>query len=174
MYTYAQSETILARLHGSEQYQTTSFRGRLKHLQKLGVPFHMKPGKGKKVSYTFEHLCQWVFFLECSQFGFEPTWTVAWIGPYWGWLFERFEEADAAKEGREIYLVIQPAMMTGAWTDIAAGHTEARPPHMEAVEMSGLSNLGRAMWNQRNRCLCILDLSSTVRALRTIERETLT
>src|SRR4051794_23838050 len=84
MYTYAQAETVLARLYGAdEQAQLGAFRGRLKHLKRVNIPLNMSPGRGAKVAYTREHVFQWAVCLEFSEFGFDPVLTSKFIHKFW-------------------------------------------------------------------------------------------
>ena len=64
-FTYAEAESLLAKLYqADESAQRGAFRGRLKHLHRLGIPMGRRPGRGKKVSYDREQIYQWAFCLD--------------------------------------------------------------------------------------------------------------
>jgi hypothetical protein len=71
-YTYAEVEGALAHVFTVEVDQSGAFRGRIKHLQRLGLTPE-SPGKGKKIAYDVEWVMIWAFCLELSQFGIDPT-----------------------------------------------------------------------------------------------------
>jgi hypothetical protein len=50
MYTYSQVESALARVHHIPDSSLGSFRGRIKHFQRIGI-VPQSSGKGKKISY---------------------------------------------------------------------------------------------------------------------------
>ena len=59
-FSHAQAEAVLAGLFGAdERVQKAAFRGRLKHLKRLGVPLGSRPGRGSKIDYELEHIYQW-------------------------------------------------------------------------------------------------------------------
>jgi hypothetical protein len=72
MFTYRQVEAALAGLHNVDDVSLGAFRGRIKHFQRLGV-VPRSPGKGRKISYTFDDAFVWAFCLELSEFGMDPT-----------------------------------------------------------------------------------------------------
>src|SRR5690242_8776890 len=84
--SFAEVETALARMHGiSEEVRPRAFRARLQNLQRLGLPFGKKPGRGKKIDYTAEDVFQLAFCLELAQFGFDPSYAVDIIENYWSY-----------------------------------------------------------------------------------------
>ena len=120
MYTYAQAETILARLYGAdEQAQRNAFRGRLKHLKRVGIPMNMSPGRGKKVLYTREHLFQWAICLEFSEFGIDPMLTSKFIYALWN-QFRYFMTYTTQNDNYEddVILTMYPIIMSKNWTEI--------------------------------------------------------
>jgi hypothetical protein len=73
MASYAEVEAALAQLHSaSPEVQRGAFRGRLKHLQTLGVPLGANPGKGKRIDYTRDQIIQIALALELAEFGIDP------------------------------------------------------------------------------------------------------
>jgi hypothetical protein len=83
-FTYAAAEQVLAKLYGlNEGVQKGPFRGRLKHLKRLGIPLGVNPGRGKKVLYSRDHIYEWAFCLELSQFGIDPTLITGVVRQHW-------------------------------------------------------------------------------------------
>lgn len=72
MYPYKTVEKALARLHVVGPAGWGAFRGRIQHLQRLGmVP--ASPGRGKRIEYTLEDAAKWAFALELEEFGIDPA-----------------------------------------------------------------------------------------------------
>ncbi|MFF8801450.1 MULTISPECIES: hypothetical protein [unclassified Methylobacterium] len=90
MAAYAVVETALARMHGADaEVQRGAFRGRLKHLQRLGLPLGDKPGKGRRIDYSEAQIVQLALALELSEAGLDPTKIVSFITSYWFMFFEK-------------------------------------------------------------------------------------
>ncbi|ACL63239.1 hypothetical protein [Methylobacterium nodulans] len=122
MLTYGQMEEVLARVHGVQDVQDTTFRARMKHLSKLGIPVdfktgeYLKPGKGKRLEYKWSEIFQFVFCLECYQFGLDATWFTNVIKQYGGSINTHLSRItfSLAKsyDIKDEYLVLVPSMMT--------------------------------------------------------------
>ena len=90
MAAYAVVETALARMHGADaEVQRGAFRGRLKHLQRLGLPLGDKPGKGRRIDYSEAQIVQLALALELSEAGLDPTKIASFITSYWFMFFEK-------------------------------------------------------------------------------------
>ena len=113
MFSYAEAETILARLHHAERDQTGAFRGRLQHLKKLGIPLGVRPGRGKKINYEPEHLYQWALCLEYAQLGLDPAYIAQLIHVAWSGIFSNFKEAEAGITSKQddLFLYFTPRMI---------------------------------------------------------------
>jgi hypothetical protein len=81
--TFGQIEATLAAAHGIAPDKRVAFTSRLKHLQKLGIPFGGKPGKGRAGLYTASHLLQISTALELVQAGLTPSTAVTFLDHYW-------------------------------------------------------------------------------------------
>jgi hypothetical protein len=70
-FPYSAVERALARVHLIPEATMGLFRGRLQHLQRLGmVP--ASPGRGRKISYEKSDVFLWAFALEIAEFGIDP------------------------------------------------------------------------------------------------------
>src|SRR5277367_7122943 len=101
--SYAQAESVLARLHdASEDVRKNAFRGRLKHLKRLGIPLNSTPGRGSKVFYFEDELYQWAFSLELAEFGIDPTAIADFIKSKWTEdLLPSFHKAVESRSARD-------------------------------------------------------------------------
>ena len=115
--SYAEAERMLASLHGaSGDVQTGAFRGRLKHLKRLGIPLDSSPGRGSKIRYFQDQLYQWAFCLELAEFGIDPTTIAGFVQDQWvSDLSHRFQ--DARTSPSDLYFAMRPRFMANAWLD---------------------------------------------------------
>jgi hypothetical protein len=84
MLHYATVERVLADVHGIDEAGFGAFRGRLQHLQKLGLSPE-RPGKGRRIEYTDDFVCVWSFALQFLELGIAPNVTVAFARSSEGW-----------------------------------------------------------------------------------------
>lgn len=82
-FTFGQIEELLAKAHRIDPAKRTAFQGRLKHLQRWGFPSGEKPGKGKAIAYTAEHLYMMVLAMELIQAGMPPKLSADLIRDNW-------------------------------------------------------------------------------------------
>jgi len=72
MYAYGQVEAALASIFYVREASKAALKGRIKHFQKLGlVP--SSPGKGKRITYSFDDVWKWAVALTFCEFGVDPT-----------------------------------------------------------------------------------------------------
>ena len=111
MFTYAQAEAVLARLHGvSGDVQRRAFRARLKNLKRLGIPRGIHPGRGAKIWYHDEQIYEWAFSLELTQFGLDPSLIVGVIERAWATdILPKFQATAAVgKPAGDLLFVMYP------------------------------------------------------------------
>ena len=104
-------------------------RARLKHLNLLGMP-GLKVGKGQRISYSLEHVSQWLVALLLEEAGIDPTEAYRLVKGSWEHGTKSAVLAAMDEPRREedhIFLVFRPRLMTDLW---AKG---ARPPDAEPV-----------------------------------------
>jgi len=122
MLTYAEAESALAGIYkATGKAQAGAFRGRLKHLKRLGVPLKSNPGRGAKVDYGRNELWQWCFCLELSEFGIDPSLIVKIVKQYWpSELLSGFtgaqKELNLKNKGNDTYFLIAPEFMSASWS----------------------------------------------------------
>lgn len=104
--TYAQVENLLATNHGASD-GSTAFRGRLKNLQKHGVPVRTRPGKGAKLDYDAETIWQMGVAVELAFAGHMPAAACDCIKRRWAEIYERRYDDELAFEvqGERLELV---------------------------------------------------------------------
>jgi hypothetical protein len=117
--SYAEIESILARLHGADgDVQQKAFRGRLKHLKRLGIPRGINPGKGAKVWYKEAQLYEWAFCLELAEFGLDPTVVVALMEEkFENDILHHLTEVRLQRDDDDLYFVASPNLMSAVWQD---------------------------------------------------------
>jgi hypothetical protein len=124
--SYAEAEFVLARLHGADAVQRKAFRGRLKHLKRLGIPSGIAPGKGAKIFYYEAQLYEWALCLELAEFGIDPTVIVRLIEESWQlhilprWIaFHNalLEEKLHSGPDPDLFFHCFPNAMSQAWSD---------------------------------------------------------
>jgi hypothetical protein len=156
--TYAQAESILARLHeGAEATQRTTFRARLKNLKKLGIPLGSSPGRGKKITYSRDDLYQWAFCLECAQFGFDPTAVAETVKDAWPYIKACFEQAEGPDDS--ILMAIDPAFMSKALKQRERFFVDKSIMHVWPEQVGSLIKRGRL------KRACVFNLTRIVREI---------
>jgi hypothetical protein len=83
-FTFGQVEAIMASLHDIADHKRVAFAGRLKFLQKNGVPRRTRPGRGKTGSYNFSQLMQLAAAVELLKSGMTPQRAARLIDRNWG------------------------------------------------------------------------------------------
>jgi hypothetical protein len=107
---YAKVEEALALLHRvPAEVRNKAFRARLQHLQKLGVPLDLKPGKGRKISYSEDEVFQWALCLELAEYNIIPLVITNTIKTYWkSHLLDAFSTARQAEKTDDILARFSP------------------------------------------------------------------
>jgi hypothetical protein len=115
-YSYAEVEGALGALFGVPATALGSFRGRVRHLQRIGL-VDVAPGKGRRISYSRMQANEWMLALYLADLGVDPVVIVKSIKQERKKLQEWMREAtdEAALDGNEVFLAARPALMSGAW-----------------------------------------------------------
>lgn len=122
LFTYGEAETLLAKLHGAEAVQRLAFRGRMKHLKRVGIPLDTSVGHGKKTLYTEDHLYQWAFALELEQVNVDPASIGKIMAAYWAdSIRPAYAAAKEASPGTAILFWIVPQFMNATWVTHSEG-----------------------------------------------------
>src|SRR5271167_5285064 len=70
-YSYAQVESALGTLFRVPATALGSFRGRVRHLQRIGL-VDVAPGKGRRISYSPMQANEWMLALYLADLGVDP------------------------------------------------------------------------------------------------------
>jgi hypothetical protein len=97
-------------------HQRGALRGRLKHLQRLGL-VDLKAGRKKRVDYSRAQAAQWLLALLLAETGMDPTVIVASLKNNWKTIASAVERATSheALSGEPFYLCAWPRVMSAAW-----------------------------------------------------------
>ena len=145
---YGQVEKVLGRIFWIDEQQKGAFRGKLKHLQKLGLP-GTEPGKGRRVAYTRELVFQLLLALLFGQLGTDPTLVVRMVKTNWKAVLAPAVEAAIAyraQMGNRVYLVLRPRLVIGEGVQISwferravapGGYTDSLPEEVDK-EIAGV------------------------------------
>ncbi len=109
MLRYKDVEIVLARLNGITTEALSTFKGRIIHLQRVGLS-PSTPGRGKKIEYTIYDLLLWAYCFELEQFGLDPTLIAKIAKATVSILVEAFEKVD--KVNVDVLLVLYPNILT--------------------------------------------------------------
>ena len=122
-FDYADIEAALAKLYGAEHVRETTFRARLKHLKRLGLPSR-RPGKGTRLRYTkASDILQLVVACEFAELGVDPHLIVDIVqqdwkrqGPIWQAidLVQQFG-MDPGDPGDDFYVAVRTNFMSWTW-----------------------------------------------------------
>jgi hypothetical protein len=117
--SYAEIESVLAKLHGAYgDVQQKAFRGRLKHLKRLGIPRGINPGRGAKVWYKEAQLYEWAFCLELAEFGLDPTAIVRLMNrKFKDDILPNLMKARKQTDSNDLFFVASPTLMSAVWQD---------------------------------------------------------
>lgn len=82
-FTFGQVEAVLSAVNNIADDKRVAFTGRLKFLQKNGVPMRSSTGRGKAGSFSFDHLLQVAVAVELLQAGLTPQRAAALVRQNW-------------------------------------------------------------------------------------------
>jgi len=87
-FTYAQVEAALARLFNADpEVQRKTFRARIVHLRRVGIPLGFSPGRGKRIAYELEQVYQLGLCLELEEMGLDPSLISRLMVKFWAIMF---------------------------------------------------------------------------------------
>jgi hypothetical protein len=119
-YPYARVEHALAAVFGIDAESRGPLKGRLKHLNSLGLP-GVRARKGSRIAYSGEHIAQWLVALLLEEAGIDPAVATTLIQAAWDkWIWRDVQQAldkddEENKKGNHVFLTIKPHLMTGLW-----------------------------------------------------------
>lgn len=161
-FTFGQVEATLAAINGIADHKRVAFAGRLKFLQKHGLPKRDRPGRGKAGTFTFGQTMQIGLGVELLKFGIPPQRAARLVGHNWSELrysvylgtYTQNEARDLADERGA-----DPPHMNWLWlvrldalADLTAGGESEYDDYeaIEAVELEGVASMLDAMAHARD------------------------
>jgi hypothetical protein len=161
LYSYAEVERALAAAFGVDaERQRGALRGRLKHLQRLGLP-GLEAGKGTRVQYSRAQANQWLLALLMAEIGIDPTIIAKTIKANWKALAPFVEQATdrQARSGNPIYLGLRPRVMSSAWEDRPSLQISMFRRFFTAPRGADSDDLPRKADEDSDNWLCLIDFS---------------
>ena len=144
MYPYRTVERALTRLHGDSGAASLRISARIKHFIHLGFTPE-SPGKGKRISYTFEDVAKWAYALQLLEYGMDPTAMKFAVQNSWEDVWPAMEKEDV---GQNDILFATPRAISypSSWAAFEPMVLTVGTKAYDAV-LGGLNYLGRIMIN---------------------------
>jgi len=154
---FGQLEKGFVRILWIDESQKGAFRGKLKHLQKLGLPGGQH-GKGRRIAYTREVAFQLLIALLISELGIDPVLVVQAVKENWKTIFVPAVEAAIARGQavNPVYLVVRPKLMSGGGLQIS---TFRRYPYPGAADDKNLREAFDTPVTGAQTWFCAIDLT---------------
>ncbi|WP_417594015.1 hypothetical protein [Parasphingorhabdus sp.] len=118
-FTYKEIHDILSHKHNIASASLTAFRGRIKHMQRLGFPSGVNTGKGRPACYTWRELLLIGLAFEYLEIGSTPDRSIAEIIKIENMLLDGLarvvlaaEQADEIEHGNHFLFAELSALLT--------------------------------------------------------------
>src|SRR3954451_11295887 len=170
-FTYAQVEAALARLFNADpEVQRKTFRARIVHLRRVGIPLGLNPGRGKRIAYELEQVYQLGLCLELEEMGLDPSLISRLIEKFWATMFYPLlveaEQELGFSLGPEhipddLFFAIYPKFMSGQWD--RQPHSNLDFPELIDFRPFRIGDADAALSVRR---ACTLNLSALIRSIR--------
>lgn len=105
--SYGEVVRVLAKMHDFAPAKSTPLRGRVQHLQKLGVPSGVNTGRGRAAAYGRDELFQIAVAFEMLDLGFPPE-RARLVTTNWDMVRGGILEAATVNPFERVYLVLHP------------------------------------------------------------------
>src|SRR4051794_9344209 len=168
-FTYAQVETALARLFNADpEVQQKTFRARIIHLRRVGIPLGFSPGRGKRIAYELEQVYQLGLCLELEEMGLDPSLISRLMETFWSNMFYPLLVKEEQKLGfslgpehipDDLFFAIYPKFMSGQWD--RQPHSDESFPELVDFYPFRIGDANAALSKRRT---CTLNLSAFIRA----------
>jgi hypothetical protein len=110
---YKHVEIALSMLHVVPAGSEKTFRARVRHFRKVGIPNLPKVGSGRQIAYSPDQVDQLFLALELAEFDIDPITIAHLILDEWRQLRRLMREAREASPRR--YLAFAPMLMSAGW-----------------------------------------------------------
>src|SRR5262245_12814320 len=126
--SFGQLEKSFAHVFWIDESQKGALRGKLKHLQKLGLPGGQH-GKGRRIPYTRKLAFQLLVALLLAQLGIDPILVVQAVKEQWDKVLQPAIETaiDRGQATNPVYLVVRPKLMSGGGLQISMFQRHSYP-----------------------------------------------
>jgi hypothetical protein len=175
-FTYAEVEGALAKLYAADAVQKTTFRARLKHFRKLGIP-QRQPGKGSRLRYTPADVFQLMVACEFAEFGINPHLITDIVRRHWRMKGSLIDAIDYTQRilgkdpGNDFHVAVESHFMSWDWNREKVKHTAteisvrvvAEPVRIQVFKASDNQAFLEALKDGQR--FFVFNLSARVRAL---------
>jgi len=154
---YGEIEKAIASMHGVTERSSGIFRGRLRHIQKLGI-VPAAPGRGAKIDYDRKAAVDWSIVFELSELGVQPELIKHFIERCGPAIFDFFEQPTP--DGEDWFLCFEPNFLT-----MHMNRQTGMPLTMMTILEKPLSGLQDFIGKSMSRCGSWINLSRLKREL---------
>ena len=144
MYPYRTVERALTRLHGDSGAASLRISARIKHFIHLGFTPE-SPGKGRRISYTFEDVAKWAYALQLLEYGMDPTAMKFAVQNSWEDVWPAMEKEDV-EQNDILFATPRAISYPNSWAAFEIRVLTAGTSAYNAV-LGGLDFFGRMMIN---------------------------
>jgi hypothetical protein len=160
--SYAMVETVLAKVFGvGDAAQKGALRGRIKHLQGLGLAVKAQRGV-RRVAYTRGQIYELGFCLQLEQAGIDASIAAKLLQAYRKYILDAYAEAEEAIQKREHYFFwLVTEFMTARWSTKKLKFPGL--PEFQAGTLQELKDAIARLDSRRCCCLTLFHMTTLVR-----------
>ena len=159
--SYSMVEAVLAKIFGADAAaQKGALRGRIKHLQRLGLTVKARRGV-RRIAYTNGQIYELGFCLQLEQLGVDPTLAVKLLQAQREYILGAYAHAELAEREDWFFWLSGLNFMSAAWSK------EKRKfpglPEMGAGPIRRLEGTIAHLWSGQGTCLAVFQMTPLVR-----------
>lgn len=131
-------------LHGDSGASALRISARIKHFIHLGFTPE-SPGRGRRISYTFEDVAKWAYALQLLEYGMDPTAMKSAVHKSWEDVWPAMEKADEG-QNEILFATMRAISYPDSWVSFEVMILSSDTPAYSAV-LNGLNFFRRMMLN---------------------------
>lgn len=171
MHPYKMVERALTRMHGDTGAAAMRINAKVKHFIRLGFTPE-SPGKGQRISYTFENAAKWAYGLQILEHGIDPTAMLRVVQQTWESVWRAMEKGN---HGQNELMVATPNAIShpDGWHAFAFGIRQSQQyqPDWSEIDRTMVINVSRVSRRLRTaleeaEAGMLRDLSDEIKSIR--------